>query len=112
MKKKRKQVVTLANGAKVALQEVLEKREVISLTLTKGEKDWIDSRGEPRGRYFSRLIDRDRSTVQSPDLAAGTSALRACLDIIDEACAEADEALDEIETAAGLVSRTGKRIDD
>lgn len=87
-------------------------REVISLTLTADEKEWIDSRGEPRGRYFSRLIARDRAATPSPDIAAATLALRARLDTIDDAIAEAQDLASEIETAAGLVTATGARADE
>ena len=89
-------------------------RKNISVYLPPADQEWLDAQGEPRGNVISRLIARARTvgTSATPDMVAATRELRARLDRIDDAIAEAQDFASEIETAAGIVTATGARVDD
>lgn len=59
------------------------------------------------------LLERIPLRGVQPVLATNTRELRQALDALDDTIAEAQDALDELETAAGLVDpETGRRTDE
>lgn len=86
-------------------------RQSIGIYVSSTTADWLREQPESAGQVIDRLVERARTAAPFPDVARLTLELRKRLDVIDDAIAEAQDHLSDIETAAGLVGEDGERID-
>lgn len=85
----------------------------ISLYLTDESIAYLDAQPQSRGVFVEALIQLQRADGgPAPSMVVATRELRSRLTTIDDAIAEAQDLADEIEMAAGIVSASGKRIDE
>ncbi len=74
--------------------------------------EWIDSQPNSRGDVIAQLVERAQSAAPFPDVARLTLELRQRLDAIDDAVAEAQDLLEQIEVAASLAQEDKTRTDE